>query len=945
MAFRQAALGFLGLLLVLPPAWADAAPHLLGNLNREPPDPVLRGMPSNFFQFGERLFFSTADPESLDQGILWSTDGSARGTQQVSTTLCTDHCAAILPLGTWRGIMLLRIKILRGAHATYRLGRTDGTAAGTFLLTEELYNSDGLEIPSPLQIYVVPGAGAFFFPACRGRVCSLWRSDGTVAGTVPFLSLDGTRFLDPYGFTAWRQRLYFVASHGEGGARELWSTDGTAGGTRSLHVQEPRDFSNNRPGPLMATPSHLFFTSGTTNEDLWVTDGSPEGTRRVADFAPTLCDPYCETPGVYSISAWGDAVFFGVRPDGGPLGIWGSDGTRSGTRPLRELPPEIYEAVDFQRFGGGWLFQANDAEGYGAWWAAGDDFQNAAPLTLLCEGRCPTVDQPPRNVGPGIWVFTGYIDDRDWLWRTDGVRAQPLAEVCPGFDLSSDDPDLFPGPDGKLYFRGCPQSDEPEQRHLWVTDGSDGSDGSPAGTYRIGGEFSAVGFFGGQIYFGSSPPAGPGAELWVSDGKPGLGRRVAALRRYRPGSDPEFQAFGNRVLLAVVPGVDRVGLWTSDGTRSGTLPVAELPADADRLFVAFLDPLGSRQLFTVARLHGNGTETAEIWRTDGTPQGTETVATLPDLSFVDSWTLWNGKLLFCAYQGGGSSIGVTDGTAPGTREILVHSSSFLCPVAALGSRFAFLRYEEGQTRLFVSDGSPAGTRPIATFAGSYGWLPVQLGGTIYFGLGSQSSSQLWQTDGTPEGTRLVLPLTGVGHLQAFRGSLYMTAELREDSRGDQGFFRFRPGTAPVLLKVLRRSWLASRFAAAGDRLVFSMQGDHESGFGFEIWATDGTPGGTQRLHTFQRLPNDPFPYPENLVSDGRRVFFAAGDGVHGREIWESDGTPEGTRLVVDLAPGGYSAIPAANPLRTPLLPANGYLFFAADDGKVGVEPWALPLNP
>ncbi|HVR97984.1 MAG TPA: hypothetical protein VMW27_15310, partial [Thermoanaerobaculia bacterium] len=145
-----------------------------------------------------------------------------------------------------------------------------------------------------------------------------------------------------------------------------------------------------------------------------------------------------------------------------------------------------------------------------------------------------------------------------------------------------------------------------------------------------------------------------------------------------------------------------------------------------------------------------------------------------------------------------------------------------------------------------------------------------------------------------------------------------------------------------------RSWLASRVAPAGDRMIFSVQDDREASSGFEIWATDGTPGGTQRLHTFQPLTFNPFHDPENLVSDGRRVFFAAHDGVHGREIWESDGTPEETRLVVDLAPGGYSAIPPVDlvdPIRTSLLLANGYLFFAADDGKVGVEPWAVPLNP
>jgi large repetitive protein len=71
------------------------------------------------------------------------------------------------------------------------------------------------------------------------------------------------------------------------------------------------------------------------------------------------------------------------------------------------------------------------------------------------------------------------------------------------------------------------------------------------------------------------------------------------------------------------------------------------------------------------------------------------------------------------------------------------------------------------------------------------------------------------------------------------------------------------------------------------------------------------------------------------------VFFAASDGVHGRELWESDGTSEGTRMVADLAPGGYAAIPAPSTL----VVANGYLFLAADDGKTGPEPWTLPLTP
>jgi ELWxxDGT repeat protein len=401
------------------------------------------------------------------------------------------------------------------------------------------------------------------------------------------------------------------------------------------------------------------------------------------------------------------------------------------------------------------------------------------------------------------------------------------------------------------------------------------------------------------------------------------------------------------VLIAAVPEYGQISLWTSDGTRSGTLPVVDLPKDPERLFAQFLGPAGSRQLFTDVHFGGeDDKETPEIWRTDGTPQGTQVVATLPLGSFFNQWTPWNGKLLF-AYDHeaglGGCSLGITDGTTAGTREILFKESSSFCDFSLVpfGSSFLYLDATRSITQLILSDGTAAGTRPIATFEGSHGWVPVRVGNTIFFKLTSQSSSQLWQTDGTPAGTRLASPLTSVRDLYAFQGSLYLTAPLPDDSGGGRGLFRIRPGSAPVLLaKVVRvLEEVPLRFAPAGDRLLFAGE---DLDTGFEIWSTDGTPAGTRRIRSFERLPDDPFPKPESLVSDGDRAFFAASDGVHGRELWESDGTREGTRMVADLAPGGYSAIPAPSTL----VVANGYLFFAADNGKTGPQPWALPpLSP
>jgi ELWxxDGT repeat protein len=128
----------------------------------------------------------------------------------------------------------------------------------------------------------------------------------------------------------------------------------------------------------------------------------------------------------------------------------------------------------------------------------------------------------------------------------------------------------------------------------------------------------------------------------------------------------------------------------------------------------------------------------------------------------------------------------------------------------------------------------------------------------------------------------------------------------------------------------------ARFTPVGNRLLFAARDEG----GVEPWVTDGTPAGTRRLLDLQPGPGGSA--PDGLVSAGERAFFSADDGSHGRELWESDGTPEGTRMLTDLNPGGYSGLPF---YYSGLTVSNGYLFFAADDGKTGLEPWALPLEP
>ena len=72
-----------------------------------------------------------------------------------------------------------------------------------------------------------------------------------------------------------------------------------------------------------------------------------------------------------------------------------------------------------------------------------------------------------------------------------------------------------------------------------------------------------------------------------------------------------------------------------------------------------------------------------------------------------------------------------------------------------------------------------------------------------------------------------------------------------------------------------------------------------------------------------------------MTAAGGRLWFAADDGTIGEEPYSSDGTLSGTTLVGDLNPGAGSSN------------AGGFVhlgglcgvLFGADDGSYGAEPW------
>lgn len=412
----------------------------------------------------------------------------------------------------------------------------------------------------------------------------------------------------------------------------------------------------------------------------------------------------------------------------------------------------------------------------------------------------------------------------------------------------------------------------------------------------------------------------------------------------------DLTRFRGQLIFGTACTVDST-LWISNGTVWGTHTV--------QIVEPGQEPVNSirwpQVVHNISYFNGHTQERGfELWRTDGTNNGTYMVIELaqyPPFGSADPiyLTAFHDQLYFFASSTKPTSEMVyrlwrSDGTAVGTVSFGIFGRNDN-ELLVVGDRLFFTAESWDDPRgkeLYQTNGTLNGTILVRDIVpGIDNSSPAEFTefqSMLYFRAQTpESGGELWRSDGTSDGTIMIKDaVPGVEgsfprELTSFNDQL-----LYAGVTPTQGYELWRSdGTADGTLLVKdiysgTESSFYTQLFPFNDTVVF---GADDGIHGAELWQTDGTITGTIMLKDIR--PGIGSSSPAEFVRFGDQFYFVADDGRYGREIWRSDGTADGTVLLSDLYPGRNSSLPSEFTV------VGDRMYFAAEDKVHGRELWTI----
>ena len=696
--------------------------------------------PHDFHIVGTRLYFVATDSADTE---LWTSDGTPAGTRRVADISpgVQEHITGMTVVGNvmfftanddvhgrelWRvnaagnAAMVKDLIDLPRGHGSDPVpvgvvGDTlvfyaDTSDAG---FTRGLYGISA-NASSPMElIHSLPRENQGVVRAPRGLLISYPFSptlftDGTPAGTRG--SSSQLPLIGGGGGVRVGEQVFF---HGllDGGTRGIFRTDGTVEGTSQyIELDDPI------PGELQFLGGRIYFTSGAVNDpahgrEVWVSDGTPVGTHVLVDLNPGPGTSFAEPQVI------GSRLFLSAFDGDTAFEPWISDGISAEATRLADFSGTVVtgnsEPSLLGNAGAYALFHADDGvHGMQLWSTSGSEpgtrMLTGAPFG---SGIGTTFGMVELN---GIALFSATSTAGEELWRTDGTPAGTylVRDINPGSNGS--DLRLYEGAviDGVVYFTA---NDGVHGQELWRSDGT-----------------------------------GPGTWL-VSD--------------FTPGSDSsDFhvqQATANsRIFLRASAGGS---LYASDGTANGTVLVSSGLNISTGNWFAFQN----RACFSIGVI--NSPE-SDYFCSNGLAGDITRLTDFASLGLSPTSTPYvlNGHVVLAAYQPGlvGGGLYACDGTPTGISKISdLHFSTGV--LMSGGTRLAFMP-DSGATDIFVTDGTAAGTRSmlmgtsVARDKIDRAVLSPVADSIVFRVQDPVLGPVAWKTDGTPAGTRFLFDVDPTG---------------------------------------------------------------------------------------------------------------------------------------------------------------------------------------
>lgn len=394
---------------------------------------------------------------------------------------------------------------------------------------------------------------------------------------------------------------------------------------------------------------------------------------------------------------------------------------------------------------------------------------------------------------------------------------------------------------GELYFQAFEIT--PSFKKLYKTDGTVAGTVQVATNLNGGSGYSPQSLivFKGELFF-TAQVAGLGVELYKTDGTEA---GTTLLKDIRPGasngldlsSDKQiFKIFNNELYFIANTG-NAIELWKTDGTTNGTVSVKSFDStsgafDARPVYISnseiqYIGVVYKDEFYFHVTRDGSG---SELWKTDGTEAGTTLVR--GGLDGLDNLIVFSNSLYFTTADATtGKEIWMSDGTSTGTSLSSDIFPNNLNPAIGKGSNpddfYVF------NNQLFFS-------------ARGYDDADNKLIGR-----------ELWKIDGTTALAEIVK-------------NINTTIESSTERSG------LRAGL--------------TQFITYKNELYFTANDDSDE---YDLWKTDGTENGTVKVISSSDI-GETFDFRKAVAYNEKLYFF------NFQQLWVTDATVNGTKVLTDI---------------------------------------------